>query len=170
MDRGLDFNAAERGANLAALDQVLASKTFAKSARLSSFIRYVCHAALEQRGALLTEQHIGVAVFGRPEHYNPAEDNIVRASARLLRQRLEHYYENEGSADQIHITLPRGGYLPVFVPGARMAGAAMPAPAEAAPPPSPARHPAPAKWLKAASAALATVRLRRQQRRRSGPN
>lgn len=115
-----------------ALGRVLASNTFAKSARLSSFLRYVCETSLEGRASTLCEQHIGVAVFGRPEHYNPADDTIVRTTARLLRQRLTQYYESEGLQDQLRIAIPRGGYAPVFVP-AMPAGLAVVPDAQALP-------------------------------------
>jgi hypothetical protein len=102
-----------------ALSRVLASQAFAKSARLSSFLRYICTASLEGKASLLREQHIGVEVFGRPEHFNPAEDTIVRTTARLLRQRLAQYYEVEGNADELRIAIPLGAYVPVFVSRAR---------------------------------------------------
>ncbi|MFZ6757502.1 hypothetical protein ACO0K9_09770 [Undibacterium sp. Ji50W] len=104
-----------REACLDALARVLASQTFAKSARLSSFLRHVCVTTVEGQAVVLCEQHIGVAVFGRPEHFNPADDTIVRTTARLLRQRLAQYYAEEGNADALRIAIPRGTYVPVFV-------------------------------------------------------
>lgn len=98
-----------------ALDRVLASAEFSRSERLSSFLSYVCTATLEQNGTRLTEQHIGTQVFGRPEHYLPGEDTIVRTTAGLLRKRLTKYYETEGSADAVRIAIPRGSYVPIFV-------------------------------------------------------
>jgi hypothetical protein len=132
-----------------ALSRILASKAFAKSARLSAFLRHVCVTTLEGREKVLCEQHIGTAVFGRPDHYNPSEDTIVRSSARLLRQRLASYYEEEGRQDQLRISIPRGAYVPVFVatpPAGVMTRATPPqgaaaSPAQslpAAPPPAPA--------------------------------
>lgn len=106
---------AYRDSCMDALSRILASKAFAKSARLSAFLRHVCVTTLEGREKVLCEQHIGTAVFGRPDHYNPSEDTIVRSSARLLRQRLASYYEEEGRQDQLRISIPRGAYVPVFV-------------------------------------------------------
>ncbi|MES2349779.1 MAG: hypothetical protein V4641_19630 [Pseudomonadota bacterium] len=147
-----------REACLDALARVLASQTFAKSARLSSFLRHVCTTTVEGQATALCEQHIGVAVFGRPEHFNPADDTIVRTTARLLRQRLAQYYAGEGSADPLRIVIPRGAYVPVFV----LASAAAPAEEEtapaleqaAAPPlpePVPSRH---GRWLALGGVAL----------------
>ncbi|WP_330921556.1 hypothetical protein [Duganella sp.] len=110
-------------AGLDAMDRVLASAEFSRSGRLSSFLRYVCTATLAENSTRLSEQHIGVEVFGRPPHYQPADDTIVRTTAGLLRKRLAKYYETEGSADPVRIAIPRGAYVPVFVPVASPAAA-----------------------------------------------
>ncbi|MCU6501702.1 hypothetical protein LPN04_28295 [Rugamonas sp. A1-17] len=140
-----------REACLDALARVLASQTFAKSARLSSFLRHVCTFTVEGQAAALCEQHIGVAVFGRPEHFNPADDTIVRTTARLLRQRLAQYYEEEGATDALRIVIPRGAYVPVFVP----APAGEPSPQ---PLPDPAASPAPAPAATSAASAAPAAR------------
>ncbi len=98
-----------------ALEKVLASAEFARSERLSAFLAYVCEAVLTQKGVRLTEQHIGIHVFGRPDNYIPAEDTIVRTTAAMLRKRLAKYYESEGLSDPVRIAIPRGSYSPVFV-------------------------------------------------------
>ncbi len=100
------------------MDRVLASVEFSRAGRLSSFLRYVCIATLEQKTTRLTENHIGVAVFGRSADYLPAEDTIVRTTAGLLRKRLAKYYATEGSEDTLRIMIPRGSYVPVFAPKA----------------------------------------------------
>lgn len=97
-----------------ALQRILASRQFARSARLSSFLLYIGIAELEHRQDEVTEQQIGLHVFHRPADFNSAEDNIVRTTARQLRQRLALYYQEDGSADEVRVDVPRGGYLPVF--------------------------------------------------------
>jgi len=97
------------------VQRVLASQNFSKSGRLSSFLAYVCRCALEDRNEEVTEQQIGIHVFGRPADYNPGDDNIVRTTARQLRQRLALYYQEEGGGDDIRIEVPKGGYHPSFV-------------------------------------------------------
>jgi hypothetical protein len=62
----------------------------------------------------ITEQQIGVYVFGKPASYNPSDDTIVRATARQLRQRLAVYYQEAGREEWMRITIPKGGYVPVF--------------------------------------------------------
>jgi len=98
-----------------AADRVSASQNFSKSGRLNIFLLHIVRCAIEGRTDELTEQQIGAHVFGRPRGYNPSEDNIVRTTARQLRQRLALYYQEEGFAESIRIQVPRGGYVPIFI-------------------------------------------------------
>jgi hypothetical protein len=93
---------------------ILASRTFAKSNRLSSFLEYICRCALQGKVHEINEQEIGVHVFGRSPSYNPNDDGIVRTHARLLRQRLEEYFEHESPHSPLILLIPKGGYVPVF--------------------------------------------------------
>jgi hypothetical protein len=102
-----------------AVERIVASRNFAKSGRLNTFLSYIVRCAIENRPEEISEQQIGIHVFGRSPGYNPAEDNIVRTTARQLRQRLALYYMEEGSADIIRIEVPKGGYIPVFQSGER---------------------------------------------------
>jgi hypothetical protein len=99
-----------------AVRRVVASSSFAKSSRLSTFLLYVCEKTLLDCTDEITEQQIGVNVFGRSADYNPGDDNIVRGVARQLRQRLALYYQEEGPQDPWRISIPRGGYVAVFEP------------------------------------------------------
>jgi hypothetical protein len=99
-----------------AVQQLIASRSFSKSSRLTSFLSYICRCALEGRNDEITEQQIGIHGFERPVNYNPGEDNIVRTTARQLRQKLALYYQEEGSSDEIRVDIPRGGYHPTFSP------------------------------------------------------
>lgn len=96
--------------------RVAASKSFAKSALLAKFLIYVCERELTGRTEEISEQQIGVQVFGRRPGYSPGEDNIVRNYARQLRQRLDHYFEEDGRHETLRIAIPRGTYVPVFSP------------------------------------------------------
>ena len=98
----------------AALLRVLESRHFAKAPLLSSFLSYVCEAALGDQAIRLTEQEIGVRVFRRAYGYDPGEDNIVRNYARQLRRRLDSYYLHEGRTESLRIDVPKGGYVAVF--------------------------------------------------------
>jgi hypothetical protein len=94
--------------------RVAASPGFEKSERLSAFLLYVCERAIQHRPNEITEQQIGVHVYGRPWGYNAADDNIVRSQARVLRWKLDQYFAQEGRSEPVVITIPKGAYLPVF--------------------------------------------------------
>ncbi|HTH53417.1 MAG TPA: hypothetical protein VL495_05675 [Edaphobacter sp.] len=95
--------------------RIAASKSFARSSLLSNFLLYVCSKTLSGRTEEISEQQIGVYVFGRKPQYNPAEDNIVRNYARQLRHRLDSYFEEEGSSEPLRVFIPRGTYVPSFI-------------------------------------------------------
>jgi hypothetical protein len=107
---------AEHAEARALLERILASRHFVKSGLLSRFLRYICERSLTGGGHALTEHHIGVHVFGRPEDYDCSADNIVRNYARQLRNRLEDYYRWEGQSELLRLEVPRGGYKPIFLP------------------------------------------------------
>jgi hypothetical protein len=109
---------AQRGADerWALMQSVLESRTFAKSTRLAQFLKYICTQALEGNAAEINEQQIGIHVFARSPMYSASDDSIVRTQARLLRQRLEEYFEHEAPSSPLIITIPKGGYVPVFEP------------------------------------------------------
>jgi hypothetical protein len=94
--------------------RVLQSTYFRRTERLSAFLSYICDCAFEGRTDEISEQLIGFRVFGRSSTYSTAEDNIVRTHARLLRQRLDTYFEAEGRDEAFRIQVPKGSYIPVF--------------------------------------------------------
>jgi hypothetical protein len=96
--------------------RVAASKKLCKSELLPRFLLYVCEQRLKENTHEITEQRIGTQIFNRAANYNPGEDNIVRSYARLLRKRLDEYFESEGHDEPIRIVIPRGGYVPIFLP------------------------------------------------------
>nr|WP_184220830.1 hypothetical protein [Granulicella aggregans] len=114
------------------VEEILASRTFAKAARLSSFLTYICRQTLEGRAERINEQQIGINVFSRSPSYQAADDSIVRSQARLLRQKLEEYFEHEHPNSPLILTIPKGGYVPVFQRNT-LAVAQMPAVATAEP-------------------------------------
>ena len=73
--------------------RIVASRGFAKSARLSHFLRFVVEETLAGRGDQIKEYVIGIAVYGRPQSYDPRTDATVRVEAVKLRQRLAAYFE-----------------------------------------------------------------------------
>ena len=96
------------------LERVLASQGFARNERMSRFLRVVVERHLEGRDGDLKESVIGIEVFGREPGFDPKQDSTVRSEAGRLRARLAAYYAREGSADEVIIELPKGGYAPAF--------------------------------------------------------
>ena len=100
----------------ALVERTAASPQFSKSPRLRQFLLYIGDRALRGKPEEINEQQIGSAVFGRAADYDTTADNIVRVEARHLRKRLEDYFAAEGVAEPVLITVPKGGYVPVFEP------------------------------------------------------
>lgn len=98
----------------AALARVLESARFQRAERLSRFLNHIVREALDGRADHLRGYAIGIDVFDRPEDFDPSTDTIVRVEARRLRQTLRAYYLEDGAADPIEISMPRGGYAPAF--------------------------------------------------------
>jgi hypothetical protein len=97
------------------VQRIIASPQFVRSARLKTFLLYVTRCALLNQADQVTEQQIGVHVFGRPADYNAGEDNIVRSQARFLRVKLAEYFESPAGQDEpILLDVPKGTYLPRF--------------------------------------------------------
>lgn len=96
------------------LERVASSVELKRAARLREFLRYVGQRWLEEDNVQISEQEIGVQVFGRPVNYDTSIDNIVRVNASELRKRITTYFSSEGAEEPILIEIPRGSYTPHF--------------------------------------------------------
>ena len=99
----------------AELDRILASEVFARSERLSSFLRFIVERTLSGDAESLKEQVIAIELYGKDPAFDTAADPIVRVDARRLRDKLREYYASAGDAALV-ISVPKGGYTPVFLP------------------------------------------------------
>lgn len=121
-----------------ALASILHSRTFQRAAKLREFLSFVCERTADSgSAAVVREQDIGRAVYGRGDDYNPSDDNIVRVEARHLRRKLEDFYREEGAGLPVIVRIPKGAYIPEFerrLPVVEPASAAPPEPPESAPP------------------------------------
>jgi hypothetical protein len=95
-------------------ERIVASPSFIRSPRLCSLLMHLCELALNGRSDEINEQSIGVALFERSPNYDPSIDGIVRSHASRLRQRLEQYFSDEGAHETIRLSIPKGGYTPLF--------------------------------------------------------
>ncbi|HEY0263856.1 MAG TPA: hypothetical protein VGC07_04975 [Granulicella sp.] len=94
--------------------RVSASRVFSRSPRLAHLLQFLCEQAILDRTHLLTEQNIASKVFDRKANFDPVADTIVRSQMLRLRQRLEAYFREEGIAEPLSISIPKGGYTPLF--------------------------------------------------------
>lgn len=98
----------------AGLDRVLVSDAFRAAPQLSAFLSFVVERTVEGRAAELKGYTIAVEGLGRPADFNPQLDPIVRVEAGRLRRALAQYYAGDGRGDPVQISMPVGGYVPVF--------------------------------------------------------
>ena len=97
------------------LERVVASRVFARAGRSQRFLRYLVEEAMSGRVEAAKEYTIAIEVFDRDAGYDPAVDATVRVEAGRLRSRLRDYYAEEGSHDELLLSLPKGGYRLTFV-------------------------------------------------------
>jgi Tol biopolymer transport system component len=96
------------------VEKILSNQSFTGLGRLAGFLRFVVDQALEGRGDHIKEYLIGVQVYRKGEAFDPRMDSIVRVEASKLRSILRKYYETDGRRDPVHISIPKGSYVPVF--------------------------------------------------------
>ena len=94
--------------------RILASPEFEKSLQLGDFLEFVVEETLAGREDQIKQYTVAVKAFGRPSHFDPRADPIVRIEARRLRRSLARYYQLYGAADPIIIDIPTGAYVPRF--------------------------------------------------------
>lgn len=99
----------------ASLDRLLSSELISRAPRLRVVLKFLIDALIDGTADTLNEQTIGQAVFGRPQGYNPGEDNIVRVTIRHLRARIEEFYHSEGHDEEYVFSIPKGKYIPALL-------------------------------------------------------
>jgi len=98
------------------LERILASTEFMASNVLSRFLRYVVKQTLNGQSASIKQYTIAVEALGYGADFEPQANPNIRIQARKLRRALDRYYYEEGLDDPVRIDIPKGGYVPVFVP------------------------------------------------------
>lgn len=102
------------------LGKIVDSEQFAGQKSLIKLLRYVTERTLRGEQNTIKAYSIAVDVFDRPTSFNAATDTIVRVQAGKLRRTLEWYYRGSGSDDAIRIHIPKGTYVPQFIPQSRL--------------------------------------------------
>ncbi len=98
----------------AQLQKILSDPVFAVSDILKRFLSFIVRETLEGRSNQLKEYTIAVGVLHKPADFKPQHDAIVRIHAGRLRRALNHYYDTCRQTESIHISIPKGGYVPIF--------------------------------------------------------
>ncbi|MBX9451974.1 MAG: hypothetical protein KL801_09035 [Mesorhizobium sp.] len=99
---------------LDALERILGSDVFARSERARDLLRYLVEQDVAGNADRLKGFSIGVDVFHKDDQFDPATDTVVRVQAGRLRDLLQQYYEGDGAADPLRISVPRGSYVPEY--------------------------------------------------------
>jgi hypothetical protein len=103
------------------VQRIVRSKPFIKASQLREILIYVTHRVLLDEGIAIPEHEIACKVLGRREGFNPNDDNIVRVQAGHLRKKLDQYFATEGREESYVLVIPKGAYVPHFIPRQNMA-------------------------------------------------
>lgn len=103
------------GAARAALERVLESAAFSRSARSCACLRVIVEQSLSPRDYPLKEREIARAVLGADRSFDPVTNPSVRVQVSRMRARLARYYEGPGATDPIRIVVPVGRYTAEFL-------------------------------------------------------
>jgi TolB-like protein/Flp pilus assembly protein TadD len=95
------------------LGRILGSDGFKDAGRIGPMLLYLVEKTLAGEADAIKESVLGVEIFQRPADYDPRTDPIVRVDARRLRTRLDDFYKANPN-EPVLISLPKGGYVPVF--------------------------------------------------------
>lgn len=96
-----------------AIQRIVDSPHFNKSPRLSRLLRFLAEQTLLD-GSSLSEHTIAVEAFERDPSFDPAVDTIVRSQMVRLRQKLDRFAQEEGTAASIRVSVPKGEYAVRF--------------------------------------------------------
>ncbi|UGY08586.1 hypothetical protein [Phyllobacterium pellucidum] len=99
---------------LAQLDRIRSSIEFDVPDRSRRLLTYVIEETIAGRADRIKGYSIATEVLGRDASFDAQLDPVVRIQAGLIRRGLEHYYLVSGRDDPIIITMPKGGYVPIF--------------------------------------------------------
>lgn len=96
------------------LPKIFCDPFFSNSDILRKFLTYIVDQTLSGHAGWLKEYTIGVNVLQKSVDFKPQDNGIVRIHAGRLRRALRHYYDSVGALDSVCISVPKGGYIPVF--------------------------------------------------------
>jgi TolB-like protein len=96
--------------------KILGHPLFSGSGILRRFLLYIIQETLSGRTNTLKEYTIAIEVLNKPAAFNPRNNCVVRIHAGRLRNLLTTYYQEAGQEDDLIISMPKGRYIPSFLP------------------------------------------------------
>ncbi|MEP3428016.1 MAG: hypothetical protein ABJN98_05000 [Roseibium sp.] len=106
----------ENEEKLALLNRVLASDGINGSPRLCELLEYLVVEVVEGRSERIKGFTIAQEVFKRTDPEDAQTSTIVSVEARRLRRKLAEYFDREGQNEAFEICIPKGAYIPEFLP------------------------------------------------------
>ncbi len=94
-------------------DRIVARGALGRSATYVRLLEFLVACAGE--GRTPKELEIAAEVFGKGPEFDPSQDSMVRVYAHNLRQKLNHYYSNDGRDQTLQIAIPKGEYRVTIV-------------------------------------------------------
>jgi hypothetical protein len=92
------------------VERLLSSKALQGSEVHRRLLSFRADKTLAGEGDRLKEYTVALDGLGKPPTYDPHHDSVVRIQVGRLRVKLAEYYQGEGVADPLLITLPKGGF------------------------------------------------------------
>lgn len=96
------------------LQKIFTDAFFINSDILRRFLSFIVEETLSGHADWLKEYTIGINVLHKSADFKPQDNGIVRIHAGRLRRALNNYYNHIGAFDPIQISIPKGGYIPIF--------------------------------------------------------
>jgi hypothetical protein len=93
--------------------QVAASGVLGRSRFYANLLEFLVTCV--SQGRTPKELEIAAEVFGRGSEFDPSQDSMVRVYAHNLRQKLQQFYAEAGSAEPQQLTIPKGEYRLMLV-------------------------------------------------------
>ena len=112
MPSGIKFSPDEIDSVHSTLRKLESSPVFVHADRMLRLLRHIVEEVLAERADRINQFSLGLDVFDRDEHFDPAVDSVVRVEASRLRSKLRDYYSTDGQSDKIRFELPKGTYVP----------------------------------------------------------
>jgi hypothetical protein len=92
------------------VERILASKGFSGSDPTRQMLLYLASRSFEHPGEAVKEFELATSALGKGAEYDPRTDSTVRVAASRLRAKLAEYYAQDGAADPVVISVPKGSY------------------------------------------------------------